>query len=241
VEKRFILYVRYVTNAQISISKSLTTHRQAFRVAKSRWTSWVQFRLYSVFVLLLGVSRVVCGRSSPLVCAVCPAAAFAANAALVASQWQHCASILSLHPPINPEHEAGQSASQCFQVFGMAWPGIEPNQLWWRFLNQVYHSSPDRPIALIRCPNKPNSLKKFQTKTSWRSFRSLRSKQSGFWKFQTTFVFADTKKPKIKKAKIMLNWDVQGVSQLLKQSDWAQIQDFKWYHNDDYIYWKVKR
>ena len=34
---------------------------------------------------------------------------------------------------------------------------------------------------------------------------------------------------------------LQGVSQLLKQSDWAQIQDFKWYHNDDYIYWKVKR
>ena len=34
---------------------------------------------------------------------------------------------------------------------------------------------------------------------------------------------------------------IQGVSQLLKQSDWAQIQDFKWYHNDDYIYWKVKR
>jgi len=32
---------------------------------------------------------------------------------------------------------------------------------------------------------------------------------------------------------------VQGVSQLLKQSNWAQIQDFKWYHNDDYIYWKV--
>jgi len=30
---------------------------------------------------------------------------------------------------------------------------------------------------------------------------------------------------------------IQGVSQLLKQSDWAQIQDFKWYHNDDYIYW----
>jgi len=29
---------------------------------------------------------------------------------------------------------------------------------------------------------------------------------------------------------------VQGVSQLLKQSDWAQIQDFKLYHNDDYIY-----
>jgi len=29
---------------------------------------------------------------------------------------------------------------------------------------------------------------------------------------------------------------IQGVSQLLKQSDWAQIQDFKLYHNDDYIY-----
>jgi len=40
----------------------------------------------------------------------------------------------------------------------------------------------------------------------------------------------------------ILNFHVQGVSQLLKQSDWAQIQDFKWYHNDDYIYyWKVKR
>ena len=34
---------------------------------------------------------------------------------------------------------------------------------------------------------------------------------------------------------------VQGVAQLLKQSDWAQIQDFKWYHHDDYIYWKEKR
>jgi len=34
---------------------------------------------------------------------------------------------------------------------------------------------------------------------------------------------------------------LQGVSQLLKQSDWAQIQDFKCYYNDDYIYWKVKR
>jgi len=25
---------------------------------------------------------------------------------------------------------------------------------------------------------------------------------------------------------------IQGISQLLKQSDWAQIQDFKRYHND---------
>ena len=41
--------------------------------------------------------------------------------------------------------------------------------------------------------------------------------------------------------KFALLYIVQGVSQLLKQSDWAQIQDFKWYHNDDYIYWKVKR
>ena len=36
------------------------------------------------------------------------------------------------------------------------------------------------------------------------------------------------------------NVTIQGVSQLLKQSDWAQIQDFKWYHNDDYIYWRWK-
>jgi len=40
---------------------------------------------------------------------------------------------------------------------------------------------------------------------------------------------------------IRLMAQIQGISQLLKQSDWAQIQDFKWYHNDDYIYWKVKR
>ena len=40
---------------------------------------------------------------------------------------------------------------------------------------------------------------------------------------------------------LFLDLIIQGVSQLLKQSDWALIQDFKWYHNDDYIYWKVKR
>ena len=49
------------------------------------------------------------------------------------------------------------------------------------------------------------------------------------------------KREKRKKKKKKEKNFFQGVSQLLKQSDWAQIQDFKWYHNDDYIYWKVKR
>jgi len=38
-------------------------------------------------------------------------------------------------------------------------------------------------------------------------------------------------------SEVSSNCTIQGVSQLLKQSDWAQIQDFKWYRNDDYIYW----
>jgi len=33
---------------------------------------------------------------------------------------------VSLHPPINAEHEAGQATSTIFQFFGV-WPGRESN------------------------------------------------------------------------------------------------------------------
>jgi len=39
---------------------------------------------------------------------------FAANAALVANQWQHCTWIVPLHPTIYAIHEAGQTASTMF-------------------------------------------------------------------------------------------------------------------------------
>ena len=72
-----------------------------------------------VFLLLSGVTGVVCGRPSPLACAVGHATDFAVNAALVARQWQHRASTVSLYPPIKAEHEAGQAASTIFQVFSI--------------------------------------------------------------------------------------------------------------------------
>jgi len=43
---------------------------------------------YTRFCTSFGVPRVVCGRPSPLACALDRAAAIAVNAALVASQWQ---------------------------------------------------------------------------------------------------------------------------------------------------------
>jgi len=65
-------------------------------------------------------------RPSPVTCAVGHAATFAVNTELVASQWQHRARAVSLHPSINAEREAGQVASPVFQVFDMTRLGIEP-------------------------------------------------------------------------------------------------------------------
>ena len=59
-------------------------------------------------------------------CSVGRPVTFTVNAAQVASQWHHRASTVSLHPPINAEHEAGQAASTIFQVFCMTRQGIEP-------------------------------------------------------------------------------------------------------------------
>ena len=53
-------------------------------------------------------------------------AAFAVNVALVARQWQHRAWTVPLHPSINTEQEAGQAASNAFEVFGMTQQVIEP-------------------------------------------------------------------------------------------------------------------
>ena len=51
----------------------------------------------------------------------------AANAALVASQWQHRAWTVHLHPVINAEPEAGQTSITFFKSsVGMTRPGIEP-------------------------------------------------------------------------------------------------------------------
>ena len=53
-------------------------------------------------------------RPSPLACAW--VTAFAVNAAMVESQWRHCAWTVSLHRSINIEHEAGQTASPVLLV-----------------------------------------------------------------------------------------------------------------------------
>jgi len=45
---------------------------------------------------------------------------------LMTRQWQHRASSVPLHPPINAEHEAGQEACAVFQIFGMTRPGTRP-------------------------------------------------------------------------------------------------------------------
>ena len=55
------------------------------------------------------------------------AAAVFAAAALVASQKQHRAWIVYLHPLVNAVDEPGQTASTVFQVFGMSRPRITPS------------------------------------------------------------------------------------------------------------------
>jgi len=47
------------------------------------------------------------------------------SVALISSQHQHCALTLSLHPPINVEHKAGQCAETVFQVFSKTQQGFE--------------------------------------------------------------------------------------------------------------------
>jgi len=79
----------------------------------------------------------VCGHLFPLTCAVGHAAAFAVNAALVASQWQRRTWNAPVHPPINAEHE---TTSNVYQVFGMIRPVHNPAYHFrWRVLNQLYH------------------------------------------------------------------------------------------------------
>ena len=56
-------------------------------------------------------------------------AAFAVNAALVASQRQHRAWTVSMQPPINAENEAGQAANKFikFLVWHDRWNNQEAN------------------------------------------------------------------------------------------------------------------
>jgi len=74
-----------------------------------------------------GEPKVFCGHRIPLACAVGRAAAFAVNAALGASQWQHRVRTVFLHPPINTYQDAGQAANSVFQVYGVTQPGTEPS------------------------------------------------------------------------------------------------------------------
>ena len=58
-------------------------------------------------------------RPSPLAKGRGQATTFVVNAALVASQWQHRAWTVALHPFINAQHKAGQAASTVLHVFGV--------------------------------------------------------------------------------------------------------------------------
>jgi len=90
----------------------------------------VQFSFVMLaFCTLYRVSQSGLRRQFPLACAVVHPASFAVNGALVASRWQHRhrAWTVTLHPPINAEHEARQAASAIVQVFSVTRPGIEPN------------------------------------------------------------------------------------------------------------------
>ena len=80
---------------------------------------WVQFR-YAIFCIFF----VVCGVQFLLFALWATPTTFPVNAALVASQWQHLAKTVSLHPTTNAEHEAGQAASAVCQ--GITLPGFYP-------------------------------------------------------------------------------------------------------------------
>jgi len=105
----------------------------------------------------LRVVRSVTGslpRPFSLACAVGHAAVFAVNATLVASQWQHSAWTVRLHPSINVENEAGQAASNIFQIFDIKVTNevVQTDresdtvyQLWWR----AQLTRPFRPIFVF--------------------------------------------------------------------------------------------
>jgi len=87
------------------------------------------------FVLLLDCHE---WSAAPISACLCPghAAAFAVNAALMASQWQHRAWF------INAKYDAGQAPITVFKVFGVTRLCRDPNQTYQlpcRVLNQLYH------------------------------------------------------------------------------------------------------
>jgi len=113
--------VQHVTNAAKLIRKS----NELTCAVPLKIFSQIHFSsvsVYSVSALLSEGLR----RPSPRACVMGHVTALAVNAALVASQWQHRAWTVSLHSPINAEHEAGQAASIVLQD-GMTRPGIESN------------------------------------------------------------------------------------------------------------------
>jgi len=78
---------------------------------------------YIRFVLPFGV---VCGtcmwHPHPIACTI---GHFVLNAALMASQWQHCVWTVSFHTSINTQHKAWQVAKYCFLSLCMTQLGIQ--------------------------------------------------------------------------------------------------------------------
>ena len=136
------------------------------------WFAWacsahlqVQFSfVYTRFLCSL-VSRVICiahfrllarwsyAHGATNLIRVGYAAAFAVNAALLAGQWQRRAWTVPLHPLINAQHEAEQTASTNSQVFDMirpVCPGIESS-----LPALVANAQPARPRVGKLRPAKP--------------------------------------------------------------------------------------
>jgi len=112
-----------------------------------------------------------------LACAWGHAATFVVNVALMASQWQHRASAVSLHPPINAEHEAGQIRPQLPWFFMTSiWPNRKSHQvyqLWWRVLKRtlllsrfVIAADPKLFIKYIYCAICEHDQQNFQESKS---------------------------------------------------------------------------
>ena len=71
-------------------------------------------------------------------CAMGHTAAFAVNAALVTTKWQHHTWTDPLHPLINTEHKIIQDTNIVFE--SLVWPGRELNQVYqlcWCVLKQL--------------------------------------------------------------------------------------------------------
>ena len=118
-------------------SGSTRLARYSLRISKKYKSFWAES---FIILVLCSLWSVTTGQRlpSPLACAAVHAAAFAVNAALVASKWQHRAWSVPMHPPMGTEHEAGQEQEPFCK--SSVRPDRESNpacQHYWRVLNQL--------------------------------------------------------------------------------------------------------